>query len=181
MKVLRASFSAALVLLAACAAKPTMKVNHAEVTGVQVGFPPQLAIQMTVVIEVHNPNSYDVAIRAMRGNVTYFDRITQPINFQPGGEGVWLPANQTTMVRVPVSIPVALAMQLTQQAAMGSVPYHVVGKADVTATRSLKVEKDDYEVDERGAIQRQVIEQSLSIMGIPLLGGQPPQQQPMMR
>ncbi len=158
-----------LSLLAACASKPTMKVNHAEVTGVQVGFPPQLQMQMTVVMEVHNPNSYDVAIRAMRGNVTYFNSISQPINFQPGGDGVWLPANQTTMVRVPVTIPIGLAIQLTQQAVTGTVPYHVIGKADVTATRTLKMEKDDYSVDETGTIQRQVIEQSIAQFGIPFV------------
>ena len=49
------------------------------------------------------------------------------------------------------------------------VPYHVVGKADVTATRSLKVESDDYSVDERGEIARQVIEQSIAALGIPFI------------
>jgi hypothetical protein len=155
--------------LAACAKKPTMKVHHAEVQGVQFGFPPSLAIQMTVIMDVYNPNSYDVAIRAVRGTVTFHDRYSLPVNFQPGGEGVWLPADRTTQVRVPTSVPVDLALRITREAYAGTVPYHVVGKADVTATRSLKIESDDYSVDEKGALQRQVIEQSIAAVGIPLL------------
>jgi hypothetical protein len=32
--------------------------------------------------------------------------------------------------------------------------YRFQGKADVTATRSLQIEKDNYEVDERGSVTR---------------------------
>jgi hypothetical protein len=152
-----------------CAKKPTMKVNHAEVSGVQLGFPPSLAIQMTVVLDVFNPNSYDVAVRAMRGNVTFQDQYSMPIDFKAAGDGVWLPASQTTQVRVPVAVPVDLALRITHGAISGTVPYHVVGKADVTATKSLKIEKDDYSVDEKGELARNVIEQSIASMGIPLL------------
>ncbi len=156
-------------VLGACATKPTMKVHHAEVQGVQFGFPPSLAIQMTVVMDVYNPNSYDVAVRAVRGQVTFHDRYNLPVSFQPGGEGVWLPADRTTQVRVPTAVPIDLALRITREAITGSVPYHFVGKADVTATRSLKIESDDYSVDERGQIQRHVIEQSIAAVGIPLL------------
>lgn len=151
-----------------CAKKPTMKVHHAEMAGVQFGFPPSLALQMTVVMDVKNPNSYDVAIRAMRGQVTFYDRYTMPIDFRPPGEGLWLPADQTTQVRVPASVPVDLALRITREAMTGVVPYHVVGRADVTATRSLKIESDDYSVDERGEIARQQIEASISALGVPL-------------
>lgn len=155
--------------LAGCAKKPTMKIHHAEVQGVQFGFPPSMAIQMTVVLDVHNPNGYDVAVRGVRGSVTFHERYNIPVNFQPGGEGVWLPANQTTQVHVPTSVPVDLALQITRDAYTGSVPYHFIGKADVTATRSLQIEKDDYSVDEKGQLQRQMIEQSIAAMGIPIL------------
>lgn len=152
-----------------CAKKPTMKVRHAEVQGIQLGFPPNVAVQMTVVMDVFNPNSYDVAIRAMRGTVTFHDRYTMPIDFRPGGEGVWLGADQTTQVRVPTAVPVDLALRITREAMTGVVPFRVVGKADVTATRSLKIESDDYSVDETGEISRQVIEASIASMGIPIL------------
>ncbi|MBX3227834.1 MAG: hypothetical protein KIT84_22760 [Labilithrix sp.] len=168
-RFLRWSLVVFVVLCAACAKKPTMKVHHAEMAGVQVGFPPSLAVQMTVVLDVTNPNSYDVAVRAMRGNVTFMDRYTLPINWSPGGEGVWLPADRTTQVRVPTAIPIDLALQLTREAMTGVVKYHVVGKADVTATRTLKIEKDDYEVDESGSIARQQIEASIAALGIPFM------------
>jgi hypothetical protein len=150
-----------------CAKKPTMKVHHAEMQGVQFGFPPSVAVQMTVVMDVFNPNSYDVAIRAMRGTVTFNDRYTMPIDFRPGGEGIWLASDRTTQVRVPAAVPVDLALRITREAMTGVVPYRVVGKADVTATRSLKVESDDYSVDERGEISRQVIEASIAAIGVP--------------
>lgn len=152
-----------------CAKKPTMKVHHAEMQGVKLGFPPSVAVQMTVVMDVFNPNSYDVAIRAMRGTVTFTDRYTMPIDFRPGGEGVWLGSDRTTQVRVPTAVPVDLALRITREAMTGVVPYRVVGKADVTATRSFKVESDDYSVDERGEISRQVIEQSIAAIGVPFM------------
>lgn len=157
------------VVLGGCASKPKMKVHHAEVQGIRFGFPPSVAVQMTVVLDVYNPNSYDVAIRAVRGTVTFHDRYTLPVDFQPGGEGVWLAADRTTQVRVPTAVPVDLALRLTREAFTGTVPYRFVGKADVTATRSLKIEKDDYSVDEKGEIHRQVIDQSIAALGIPFL------------
>lgn len=170
--VQRGAVAALLAILAVsasgCAKKPTMKVHHAEMAGMQFGFPPSVALQMTVVMDVKNPNSYDVAIRAMRGQVTFYDRYTMPIDFRPPGEGLWLPADQTTQVRVPASVPIDLALRITREAMTGVVPYHVVGRADVTATRSLKIESDDYSVDERGEIARQQIEASISALGVPL-------------
>jgi hypothetical protein len=66
-------------------------------------------------------------------------------------------------------VPVDLALRITREAMTGVVPYRVVGKADVTATRSLKIESDDYSVDERGEISRQVIEQSIAAIGVPFM------------
>lgn len=146
-----------------------MKVNHAELAGVQLGFPPSLMVQMTVVLDVTNPNSYDVAVRAMRGTVIYNGRYTQAINWAPGGDGVWLAGGRTTQVRVPVAMPVDLAMTLMREAMTGVVKYHVKGKADVTATRTLQIEKDNYEVDEDGTFARQQIEASVAALGIPFM------------
>ena len=139
-----------------------MKLHHAEVNGVQVGFPPQLSITLTSVIEVYNPNSYDIAVRTVHGTVVLMDRYSLPVQFAPGGEGVWLPADQTTVVRVPVTIPVQLAMQVVREAYSNPmVPFRLIGKADVTASRTFKLEKDDYSVDERGEISREYIEASM--------------------
>src|SRR4029453_15867583 len=101
--------------------------------------------------------------------VTFHDRYTVPIDFRPQGEGVWMAGGKTTEVRVPIAVPIDLALRTTREAISGTVPYHVVGKADVTATRSLKIEKDDYSVDERGQIARQQIEASIAAMGTPFM------------
>lgn len=147
---------------AGCASKPTMKLNHAELSGVQFGFPPTLGVAMTIVLDVYNPNSYDVAVRAMRGNATLAQKYNLPVNWQPGGEGVWLASNSTTSIRVPVTIPVDLGLQLLRESFTSpTVPFRVVGTADVTATRTFKIEKDNYSVDETGTFSRQQLEMAI--------------------
>jgi hypothetical protein len=140
---------------AGCASKPTMKLNHAEISGVQIAFPPSVGVVMTIVLDVYNPNSYDVAVRAMRGTATMANKYTLPVDFRPGGEGVWMAANATTSMRVPVTVPVDLALTLLRESYTSPVvPFRVVGTADVTATRTFKIEKDNYAVDEVGTFSR---------------------------
>ncbi len=77
------------------------------------------------------------------------------VNYLAPGDGLWLPAKQVTTVRVPLSVPVPLAFQIVQESFMTPViPYRFQGKADVTATRSFQLEKDDYGIDEEGAVTR---------------------------
>jgi hypothetical protein len=147
----------ALVLftVAGCAKQPTMRLNHAEVSGVVLGLPPSVSVTMTVVMDVYNPNSYDVAVRAMQGEVVFLDRYSLPIQFTSPGEGTWLAANATTQVRVPVNVPGDLAARFISDAiASPTIPFNVKGKANVTATRSLKVEADNYSIDARGELSR---------------------------
>ena len=154
--------------LAGCASKPTMHLNHAEVSGVSIGFPPQVGVMMTAVVDVYNPNGYDVAIRAMRGTALFADKYTLPIDFTAQGEGVWLTANNTTPMRVPITIPVDLAIRLVREAyTTPTITYHMTGKADVTATRTFKLEKDNYEVDETGTIGRDQVVAALNGMFVP--------------
>lgn len=137
----------------ACVSKPTMHLNHAEISGFQMTIPP--TVLMTVVVDVHNPNGYDVAIRAMRGTVTMAGKYTVPLDFRAPGDGVWLAAKQTTAVRTPIAIPVDIALQMIREAAMSpTIAYRMVGKADVTGTRTFKIEEDNYAVDENGSITR---------------------------
>lgn len=139
-----------------------MKLNHAEISGVQLGFPPTLGVVMTIVLDVYNPNSYDVAVRAMRGTAVMAQRYTLPVDFRPGGEGVWLPSKATTSLRVPVTVPVDLALQLLRESYTSpTVPFRVTGTADVTATRTFKIEKDNYSVDETGTFSRQQLEMAM--------------------
>lgn len=133
-----------------------MKLNHAEVSGVQLGFPPQVGVVITMVIDVHNPNSYDVAIRAMRGTSLLAEKYTLPIDYKaPTADGLWLAANQTTTVRIPLTVPIDLALHLLRESySSPTVSFHVTGSADVTATRTFQIEKDNYSIDETGTFSR---------------------------
>jgi hypothetical protein len=149
-----------LLLAAACAgcvSKPTMHLDHAEISGVSLAtLPPSVDVVMTVVLDVYNPNSYDVAVRAVRGQTLMAGRYPIPVDFRAPGEGVWLAAKQTTPVRVPMTVPLPIAFSLVQESWTAPViPYRFQGKADVTATRSFQLEKDDYGVDEQGTVTRE--------------------------
>ena len=153
---LAATAMAALCTFPACVHKPTMHLDHAEISGVQLAtMPPSFGIVMTVVLDVFNPNSYAVAVRAVRGQTVFAGQYPLPVMYQAPPDGVWMPAGQTTQVRVPVTVPVQLAFALMQQGmAVPTIPYHFTGSADVTATRTFALEKDNYAVDEDGSITR---------------------------
>jgi hypothetical protein len=142
-----------------CVSKPTMRLNHAEISGFQAAtFPPSLGVLMTVVVDVYNPNSYDVAIRAMRGTVTMAEKYPLTLDFRAPPEGVWMAAGKTTSMRVPIAIPIELALLLLRESYLApTIAYRVTGSADVTGTRTLQIEKDNYAVDERGTITREQI------------------------
>jgi len=136
-----------------------MHLNHAEISGAQLAtFPPSVGILMTVVVDVYNPNGYDVAIRAMRGQVVMAGRYMLPVDFRAPGNGLWLAADKTTSVRVPVSIPFDLGLALLRESvATPFIPYRLTGRADVTASSTFRVESDDWGVDEQGTISRKQI------------------------
>ncbi len=169
--LLQVGVAVALLVLAAsgCVSKPTMRLDHSELNGIQLGtLPPSIGIQMTVVLAVTNPNGYDVAVRAVHGQTVMADKYPLPVEFQAPGDGVWLPAKQTTLVRVPVMLPLPLALQLLQEMMMApTLTYRFTGKADVTATRALAIQKDDYAVDEHGTLTR---EQLMAVVPAPFAG-----------
>jgi hypothetical protein len=143
-----------------------MRLNHAEISGMQIAFPPSVGVVMTMVVDVHNPNGYDVAIRAMRGQTVLANRYTIPLDFRAAGDGIWLASDATTTVRIPMTVPIDLAIILLRETYMTpSVAYRFTGRADVTASRTFKIEKDDYSVDESGFFARNQLEIALS--GIP--------------
>ena len=136
-----------------CAKKPTMKVNHADIGGFAMGLPP--SVILNVVMDVYNPNSYDVAIRALRGQVVMAERFNVLVDYRAPGNGLWLPAGKTTPVTTPIAIPMDVALALVGQAyAAPTIPFRLTGKADVVASSTLQIEKDDYSVDETGSITR---------------------------
>jgi hypothetical protein len=147
---------------AACVQKPTMKLDHAEVSGVRVGFPPSLGVLMNIVVAVDNPNSYDLAVRGVRGQVVIANRYALPVNFRAQGNGIWLRSGSISRLAVPVDIPVQLAVALLRDGmAAPTITYRFTGRADVTATSTFQLEKDDYAVDEWGIITRQQLAASL--------------------
>jgi hypothetical protein len=151
-----------LVAGAACVSKPTMRLRGAAINGVRVSFPPAMGVIMRVMVDVYNPNSYDVAVRAVRGQTVLGERYTMPVQFRAQGDGLWLPSGRTTTIEVPVDVPVQTAMAVLAESTMVTmIPYRFSGRADVTATRTFRLEQDDYSVDERGWINRQQIQDAV--------------------
>ena len=136
----------------ACVQQPVVTVHHAEVGGLSA-----FGVSVTVFLQIRNDNAYDVQIRSVHCNVTFGRGYTLgPIDFAPP-QG-WLPAGQTTLIPVPVSIPWNLLPALASETVGAfAVPYHVRGVANVTATRTFGIERDNYPVDEGGAIPRQAL------------------------
>jgi hypothetical protein len=154
----------ALVLFAqqGCVTQPRMKLRSAEVTGVRISLPPAIGVLMTLIMEVENPNSYDVAVRAVRGQVVLGDRHVIPVDFRATGDGLWLPSDQTTAVEVPVDIPLPMALEvLRTSSTVEAIPYRFTGRADVTATRTFQLEEDDYSVDAWGVVSRKQIQDAV--------------------
>jgi hypothetical protein len=152
-----AGFFALAVACAACVHKPEMHLDHATISGVQLAtLPPSLGVVMTVFIAVYNPNSYDVAVRGVRGQATLGGQPPLPITYQaPPPDGLWLPAGQNTIISVPITVPIQLALALVQQGmASPTIEYRFTGTADVTASHTFQLEKDNYAVDEKGTITR---------------------------
>jgi hypothetical protein len=147
--------------LAACVHVPEVTLDHAELNGVQVAaiFPPRIAISLTVVVNVTNTNSFDVALRGMRGQVVMADKYPLPIAYQAPPPGIWLRAGQTTPMRLPVDMPVELAIALLRESFGATlIPYHVTGVVDVTGTTTLKIDRDNFPVDLVGSMTRQQIQ-----------------------
>jgi len=67
------------------------------------------------------------------------------------------PSRATTLVTVPVAIPWTIAPALVAET-LGTpeVKYRIKGSADVTATCTFGIEKNNYPLDEEGALSRQV-------------------------
>jgi hypothetical protein len=139
-----------LDLLPGCVSKPVVSLDHAELASASL-----FGLGLAVVLQVDNPNSYDVEVRSLHVNVTIAGRYAlAPIDVQPHQ---WLAAKQTTRVTVPVVIPWTVIPPLIAET-LGSprVTYRVKGSADVTAVRMLGIERNDYPVDEEGTLPRQI-------------------------
>lgn len=143
---------AALALaLTGCASDPTMRIHHAELRSASF-----YGVGLDMMLQVYNPNSYDIQIRNVRANVVISGRYSlPPLVFSPNQ---WLPAGEKTLVRVPMLIPYMLVPRLIDESVYAPIIYYSVnGSVDVTAVRMLGVEKDNYPINEQSSITRQAL------------------------
>ena len=120
------------------------------------------------VMTFENPNSFDIQIKTVRANVRV-DGIPQPIpvHFEPN---VWLPAGKTVNIAVPVTIPWAIIPPLAIKTLMSDeVPFRIVGRADVVATRAFKIDNDNYAFNEEGTVPKRMFLQAGG--GAPIMVG----------
>lgn len=133
---------------AACVTTPSLSLYGARVTHTTPA-----GIGMTMTMKVENDNVFDIQLRGVMANVTLANRYQLPTVV--ANPWIWLPAGQATLVHVPVIIPWTLIGPLIQTTLGSSlVPYRVVGRADVTATRALEIDFDDYKLDQVGRFSR---------------------------
>ena len=139
-----------LVTPAACAKKPVIVVQYAQINGINLS-----GIVVGVVCRVHNSNGFDIQIRRLYADTMLAGSIRLPIDVQPN---TWLPAKQTTSMVVPVTIPWFSIPQVLQ-ATLGTedIPYIVNGYADVTASQSLGIKVNKEPVTDQGVIKRSAL------------------------
>lgn len=152
----------ALAAAPGCVSKPNITLHHAELRGLSTW-----GVNVMILLQVRNDNAYDVQIRNVNVNVQFGRAVNIPVGFSPNQ---WLPSNRTVAVQVPVTIPwTAIPGLVAETAGSFAIPYHVRGGADVTATRAFGIERDNYPVDESGAIPRQlVVDSARSAIPLPL-------------
>jgi hypothetical protein len=153
---------AVLAAAPACVQQPVVTVHHAELRGLST-----YGLGVAIILQIRNDNAYDVQVRNVHCMVTFGRGYSLgPIDFAPNA---WLPAGQTTLVAVPVSVPFQLIPALVAETAGAfAIPYHVKGVADVTATRTFGIQRDNYPIDEGGSIPRQtVIDSARSAIPLP--------------
>jgi hypothetical protein len=140
--------AAASLALGGCVSKPVLELYGARVAGVT----PQ-GVTLLMTMKVNNDNSFDVKVRNVRANVSIQHEYMLPyLQYDPEQ---WLASDASTLVPVPMTIPWPLVTPLlTTSVGSPMVQYHMHGYADVTATRLLQIERNDYMLDEDGAFSR---------------------------
>lgn len=143
-----AGLTTALAAAPGCVHKPTLELHSAQINGIGL-----VGVGMNVKVRVNNTNNFDVQVRDVNVTVTVAERYTlPPIQYSPN---IWLGSDQTTVVDVPVVIPWNLVPALLSQTfGKEKLAYHVKGTADVTATRLLNVQRNNYPIDEDGEVPR---------------------------
>ncbi len=145
-----------------CFSEPSMKLYGARLAGAT-----PYGVNLNLTMSVENHNSFDVMLRDVRADVMLAKQYRLPtVVVSPN---LWLPANRSTAVQIPVTVPWALVTPLIGST-LGSptIEYRVWGSANVTATRSLEIDWDDYKLDKSGRFYRSEL---ISAAGRGFLGG----------
>lgn len=139
---------ALLTLGSGCVREPTMQLYSGGIRGVSA----QGAL-LLITMSVRNDNSFDVMVRNVTTDVTLANQHRLPtVSFSPN---VWLPADKTTLVSVPVVIPYNQIGPILATTALSPViAYRAVGRADVTATRALEININEYALSDEGSFSR---------------------------
>ncbi len=111
---------------------------------------------LDVVIEIQNPNSFDIQVRDVTAETTFADKYRlPPIVLHPNQ---WLPAGQSVQVHVPTTLPWLMIPGILAETILSpKVTYLVRGSANVTATRTFGIEEDNYPIELRGEMPRQLM------------------------
>jgi hypothetical protein len=141
-----------LVLLGAstvgCVSEPVLEVHSAWLRSAS----PE-GVGLDLYLQVNNENAFDVQVRDVRAQVTIADRFPlPPLRFNPEQ---WLPAGRSTLLRVPMTLPwPVIPPLLSLTVGSDSIRYRVQGAADVTAVRMLRIQRNDYPIDEERSMNR---------------------------
>jgi hypothetical protein len=135
----------------ACVETPRVRLHHANFQGASLA-----GAVLDVVIEIQNPNSFDVKVRDVTAETTFAGRYKlPPIVIHPDQ---WLPAGQTSQVHVPTTLPWLMIPGILGETMLSPrVTYHVHGAVNVTATRTFGIEEDNYPLDLQGEMPRQLM------------------------
>lgn len=171
------ALAAAIAALGAgCVKTPVLQLHSARINGVS-----PTGVILAVTMRVNNENSFDVRVRNVRANVTIQSRYTLPyLQYNPD---TWLGSDASTFVPAPMTIPWVMVKPLVATS-IGSnqVGYTLNGMADVTATRLLQIQANDYGINAAGFFSRGdlVLAAGRGVLGgmtndTSLLAGAPPE------
>lgn len=140
--------SAATLLAATGCSTPSVTLKNAAMRGAEVD-----GLRFDAMLEVHNPNNFDVQVRAVRANV-HVENVVNPLPVIVS-PNVWVRANQSAVVAVPIKVPWgAVPRIVATTVSQSTVGFRVAGNADVTATSTFKIQQDGYRFNEEGELPR---------------------------
>ena len=160
---LRALFFVTLLAVSTvgCVKNPTMDLYGARVQAIN-----PMGIGMVMVMKIRNDNAFDIQVRNVAANVVIGESFRMPtVRTSPN---VWLRANSVTLVDVPMTVPWGTVMPLlSRTVGSATIEYRAKGFADVTATSTFMIDRNDHKFDEEGKVSRVELVQAAIRGGFP--------------